>query len=137
MTWVFVQRTGALYHDDRIACIGYSGHAEGRNCPEMQSVHCVGPIPAGVWEFRGPPTDSQTHGPYVLRLVPHDGTETFERTGFLLHGDSLRRPGTASLGCIIVPRKVREQVWESGDRALLVVAEESQAKQFTAPQGVA
>jgi hypothetical protein len=37
-----------------------------------------------------------------------------------MHGDSLSDPGTASRGCIIVSCGVRERVWESGDRELLV-----------------
>jgi hypothetical protein len=131
VAWIFVQRTGELLRDGVVHGCGYSGHAEGKNNPAMQAERCVGPIPVGVWEVRGPPTDSRTHGPFILRLVPHDGTDTFGRTGFMLHGDSIAAPGTASLGCIVMPRKVRERVWASGDRALLVVADEP------AMQGVA
>jgi len=89
----------------------------------MQSVRNVGPIPQGDWTINGPPVNAAEHGLYVLRLGPKDGTETFGRTGFLMHGDSKSAPGTASQGCVIMPRTVREQVWNSGDRDLQVVAE--------------
>ena len=39
-----------------------------------------------------------------------------------MHGDSIEHPGAASEGCIIVARPIREQVWESGDRKLQVIA---------------
>lgn len=40
---------------------------------------------------------------------------------FRIHGDSIRAPGTASHGCIILPRAIRDRIWASGDRALQVV----------------
>ena len=66
---------------------------------------------------------SAEHGPYVLTLTPAPTTNTFGRSGFLMHGDSIIAPGTASKGCIIMPHDAREQVWNSGDRDLEVVAE--------------
>jgi hypothetical protein len=59
----------------------------------------------------------------VLTLKPEADTQTFGRTGFLMHGDSIESPGCASQGCVIMPRPIREQVWKSGDRDLQVVAE--------------
>ena len=103
--------------------MGYSGSGEGKNNPDMQSVRNVGPIPQGDWTIAGPPANTADHGPYVLRLTPQDETETFGRSGFLMHGDSKNAPGTASHVCVIMPRTVREQVWDSGDRDLQVVAE--------------
>ena len=40
-----------------------------------------------------------------------------------MHGDSKEHPGCASHRCVILPRTVREQVWNSGDRELEVIAE--------------
>jgi hypothetical protein len=40
-----------------------------------------------------------------------------------MHGDSIKARGCASRGCIILPRSVRELVWQSGDTVLEVVAE--------------
>jgi len=120
--WTYRQTTGELLHNSTLVAKGYSGHAEGYNQPSLQRVRCVGPIPQGEWAFQGPPFDSQSHGPYILHIVPKSNTDTFGRSGFLLHGDSVSHPGLASEGCIIMPRSVREQVWNSGDRDLEVVA---------------
>jgi len=121
--WTYAQKTGELHQDGQHVATGYSGAGEGKNNPEMQSVRNVGPIPEGDWTIAGPPVNTPEHGPYVLRLTPKDETETFGRSGFLMHGDSKSAPGTASHGCVIMPRTVREQVWDSGDRDLQVVAE--------------
>jgi len=122
--WTYSQKSGLLSQDDREVAHGYSGAAEGKNNPNMQDVHNVGPIPEGDWTITGPPLDTKPHGPYVLKLNPNPETETFGRSGFLMHGDSKERPGTASQGCIVVPRTVREKVWTSGDRDLKVVADD-------------
>ena len=123
LAWTYSQKTGELLQNGEHVAIGYSGAADGKNNPEMQEVHNVGPIPRGDWAINGPPVDSRDHGPYVLRLEPGPATETHGRSGFLMHGDSKIHPGTASHGCIILPRAVREHVWQSGDRDLEVVAE--------------
>jgi hypothetical protein len=121
--WTYSQKSGELDQNGNRVATGYSGAGTGKNNPEMQHVHNVGPIPQGDWTITGPPVDTKTHGPYVLKLAPTIETETFGRSGFLMHGDSREHPGTASEGCIIVPRAVREEVWKSGDRDLKVVAD--------------
>ncbi len=122
--WTYSQKTGLLSQDDHEVARGYSGNAEGKNNSAMQDVHNVGPIPQGDWTITGPPVDTKTHGPYVLKLSPNPETETFGRSGFLMHGDSKEHPGTASQGCIVVPRTAREKVWTSGDRDLKVIADD-------------
>ena len=122
-TWTYAQKTGELQQDGKPVATGYSGAGPGKNNPEAQAVPNVGPIPQGDWTITGPPQHSTEHGPYVLRLNPEPETKTFGRSGFLMHGDSKKSPGKASHGCIIMPRAVREQVWESGDRDLEVIAE--------------
>lgn len=119
--WTYAQKSGELRHDGEPIATGYSGAGPGKNNPEMQSVHNVGPIPRGDWNIAGPPSNTADHGPYVLRLTPGPETETFGRDGFLIHGDSKSAPGTASKGCVILSREIREQVWESGDRDLEVI----------------
>lgn len=123
LAWTYAQKTGELQQDGEHVATGYSGAAEARNNPEMQNIPNLGPIPRGDWTISGPPIDTRDHGPYVLRLQPEPETETHGRVGFLMHGDSKAHPGTASHGCIILPLAVREQVWQSGDRDLEVVAE--------------
>jgi len=122
-SWTYSQKSGELQRDGQPVATGYSGSGAGKNNPAMETVSSVGPIPAGDWTINGPPADSRDHGPYVLKLTPAAETETFGRSGFLMHGDSKEHPGCASHGCVILPRDVREQVWNSGDRELEVVPE--------------
>jgi|ERR1700728_347366 len=121
--WTFTQTSGELQQDGEQVATGYSGAGVGKNNPAMEAVHNVGPIPHGDWTIVGPPVNTRDHGPYVLALRPTSGTETFGRSGFLMHGDSIESPGCASHGCVIMPRAIRERVWTSGDRDLEVIAE--------------
>lgn len=121
--WTYAQKTGELQQNGKKVGTGYSGFDNGKNNPTMQSVQNVGPIPQGDWTISGPPFNSPDHGPFVLHLTPVDPDQTFGRSAFLMHGDSIKAPGEASRGCIIMPRVVREQVWNSNDRDLEVVAE--------------
>lgn len=119
MTWRYSQSSGWIAHDGKNIARGYAGAGDGKNNPAMQDVPNIGPIPAGRYTI-GEPSDTKTHGPYVLHLTPDESNEMFGRSAFLIHGDSVVHPGTASEGCIIMPRKIRAQIWESGDTALLV-----------------
>lgn len=120
--WTYAQRTGHLFHEGAWKATGYSGHAEGRDNPELQDRHDVGPIPQGAWRIADLIPQTATHGPYVLRLVPHADTLTFGRSGFLAHGDS--QSHDASRGCIILDRVTRQLMWTSNDHELLVVADD-------------
>jgi Protein of unknown function (DUF2778) len=121
--WTYAQKTGALLQNGQLVATGYSGFEEGKNNPAMQAVKNVGPIPQGDWTIEGPPINTAEHGPFVLILTPSADTNTFGRSGFLMHGDSIQAPGTASKGCIIMAREARELVWNSGDTDLEVVPE--------------
>lgn len=118
--WTYEQATGRLLQDGERIAIGYSGAGEGKNNADMQDVHNVGPIPRGKYSI-GEPCDTMTHGPYVLRLTPDADNDMCGRSGFLIHGDSVVHPGTASEGCIIVGRLIRGKIWSSGDRELEVI----------------
>lgn len=128
--WTYEQSTGRLFDPNGKFCAhGYSGGGTdpndaaaiaGKNNPTMQDVHFVGPTPEGIW-IVGAPVNSAVHGPYALPLVPDVGTDTFGRDHFLMHGDSVVRPGFASDGCVIEPFDARVQLWESGDHRLYVV----------------
>lgn len=122
MGWQYNQKTGELKRDGIAVGLGYSGHGEGKNNPIRQSVPNVGPIPCGFWEICGPPYTSADHGPYVLRLKPLADTLTFGRSSFLMHGDSRQYPGEASMGCVVLPREIRTEVWQSGDYRLEVIS---------------
>ena len=119
--WTYQQSTGRLIRDDAVIATGYSGLDAGKNNPEMQEVHDVGPLPQGLYAI-GRPVDTAAHGPFVLPLTPDPGNTMFGRTGFLIHGDSLQHPGRASNGCIILPRPIRERIAASDDGELTVVA---------------
>lgn len=119
--WLYRQLDGFLIdpRGNKLAQ-GYSGFADGKNVPSMQSDADIGPIPRGTYTIMAP-VDTAEHGPYVLRLEPDPANQMFGRAGFLIHGDSLEHPGAASRGCIIMPRFARERIWESGDTTLVVV----------------
>lgn len=119
--WTYKQSNGAFSDKTgHTATYGYSGHDDGKNNPKAQSIPDKGPIPQGYYVICAP-VDTVTHGPFVLRLDPKPENEMFGRSGFLIHGDSVVHPGTASLGCVILPRVNREQVWSSGDHLLEVI----------------
>jgi hypothetical protein len=123
---IYRQKSGELLRDSPAGMVllttGYSG-APGptKNNPLAQHQSNLGPLPAGVY-WVGEPHDTEEHGPFVLPLVPVTGTELFGRSGFLIHGDSIQRPGTASHGCIIIGRPFREQIAAHGDKLLAVVS---------------
>lgn len=104
-----------VFHDR-----GYSGKGIGKNNPAMDNVANVGPIPRGRYTIAELIEHTDAHGPYVLRLEPDPANDMHGRSGFLIHGDSEAHPGEASEGCIILPRPVREKIWTSGIRTLLV-----------------
>ena len=117
--WTWDQSAGLLSRAGK-SWRGYSGATNGKNNPSMQAAKGVGPIPRGRWTITGR-KDSPNTGPCTLVLAPDAGTETCGRGDFRIHGDSIANPGTASHGCIILPRPVRDAIWASGDRELEVV----------------
>lgn len=127
MSWTWDQSAGALYRDGQLISRGYSGKDRGKNNPALEGLRGIGPIPAGKWKLVRV-YDSANVGPYAIVLDAIDakpGDDRHEPTGrsaFRIHGDSIRAPGTASRGCIILPRAIRERMWRSGDRLLEVVA---------------
>lgn len=119
----YVQRTGALYADDgELIAVGYSGQPGWKNDPAADGERNKGPIPRGEYLI-GPPRSTLAHGPYVLSLTPDGANEMHGRGNFLIHGDKVGAPGTASQGCIVLAKEARVTVWERGDRLVRVVAE--------------
>jgi hypothetical protein len=127
MTWTWDQSEGRLSRDGRTVSMGYSGRGRGVNNPALEAVRATGPIPAGEWRI-GAPYNSANVGPYTLPVYAVDAIPADDihqptgRSAFRIHGDSIRNPGDASRGCIIIPRRAREAIWRSGDRVLIVVA---------------
>jgi hypothetical protein len=126
MSWTYAQRTGELRRNGVVVAKGYSGHEWGRNNPAAEAAPGMGPIPCGKWRMVEM-YDSPNVGPRTIKLDAvdaHPGDDRHDRTGrgaFRIHGDSIARPGTASHGCIILPRAVRLAMWASNDRLLEVL----------------
>lgn len=118
--WYYIQNSGQLFRNKEEIGNGYSGYEDGENDPHYENVENVGPIPKGFYNivFLG---DTKDHGPFVLKLTPSRWNKMFGRSGFLIHGDSKEHPGTASHGCIILPRNIRELIKNSDDSSLTVV----------------
>lgn len=124
--WTYKQSTGELFHtdsenDETLIGKGYSGAGESKNDPQSQVIHNEGPIPQGVYNILEP-RDTEKHGPYVMPLAPDPANQMFGRDGFLIHGDAVHAPGTASQGCVILAHPIRQQIWDSGDHQLMVIA---------------
>ena len=122
MVWKWDQSAGELSQDGKFICKGYSGLDVGKNNPALQDKIGMGPIPQGYWKINAPVDRPATVGPYAMALEPLPGTDTYGRSAFMIHGDSVKAPGQASHGCVILPRNVREMIWKSGDHLLEVVA---------------
>ncbi|PIT17208.1 tlde1 domain-containing protein [Snodgrassella alvi] len=121
MPWTYSQSTGELKHNGKFIVKGYSGKGLGKDNPKMESVSNIGPIPKGKYTMidliqRHPHT-----GAYSIRLQPAPYNKMHGRSGFLIHGDSIKNPGTASNGCIILDRIYREQMWNSNDKQVEVI----------------
>jgi len=102
--------------------MGYSGFGAGKNNPALEYEPNIGPIPRGLYQIGAPEDpDGGPHGPFVLPLTPDPANQMFGRSGFLIHGDSVLHPGTASRGCIILDDAIREQIAASGDDQLQVI----------------
>jgi len=122
MAWIYEQASGRF--TDPTGLLqgkGYSGQPPHRNDPDSQFIHDLGPIPCGRWQAVELIPESHKHGPFVIRLEPYADTNTFGRSGFLIHGDSIPHPGFASEGCIILSRDVRELFWASQDHEIEVM----------------
>jgi hypothetical protein len=122
--YVYEQATGHLFareggRNDLLAT-GYSGSEEqgGKNNPGTQCKADIGPIPRGSYTI-GPPFNGPS--PFSLRLTPASANDVCGRSGFLIHGDSVAHPGTASQGCIILARPARERIDQNKLGPLLVV----------------
>ncbi|SIO72549.1 Protein of unknown function [Burkholderia sp. GAS332] len=117
--WIYSQSSGELRRNGVIVATGYSGGGEGKNNSRVEQKRDVGPIPRGVYRI-GLPRSSSRHGPHYMALTPEPGTQTYGRSGFLIHADSIERPGEASEGCIILPLKIRQLISTSRETTLVV-----------------
>jgi len=121
--WTYQQSTGQLTAPDgTIAGIGYSGNGPDLDSPAGQGDIGHGPIPQGYWSV-GEFSDHPLLGPVSAPLAPDPGNDMDGRDGgFFIHGDNAAMNHTASEGCIILARPLREAIRDSGDSSLLVIA---------------
>lgn len=117
MAWVYHQYSGELYHNGTLVACGYSGKGLHKNKPASESVRGQGPIPRGRYTIGG---NTNSKGPMTIILEPSGGNHMYGRDAFRIHGDSMRDPGNASEGCIIVGPNVRREIISSIDRELVV-----------------
>ena len=110
---VYDQRKGIIWYregdETKRLGKGYSGHPPYVNAQEAEALKARGPIPRGRYRvvLLG---DLVRFGPMVLALTPLKGTELFGRSGFLIHGDNSYGNNSASHGCIILSRGIRDGI---------------------------
>jgi len=122
--FVYEQATGRMFLVEGgardLIGTGYSGSDQdgGKNNPHAQCEKDIGPLCRGYYTigapFNGP-------SPFSLRLTPDPANEMCGRGSFLIHGDSIADPGTASHGCIIMNRTIRERIDANPVKLLRVV----------------
>ena len=126
-TWTYEQSTGRIFDDSgSYITTGYAGgncgaNPEGVNSPECEPTPKVGPLPAGIY-YALAPEDSSELGPFAIPLSPAEGNVMYGRGGFFMHGDNKELNKSASEGCIIMPRSVREQFASSKCNLQVVAA---------------
>lgn len=119
--WIYAQKSGRLFDAGlQLRGMGYAGKGDGKNCPEKQSIKNTGPLPAGLYKIGKAITDPHM-GPLAIELEPDNGNLMLGRAGFYIHGDNATH--TASEGCIIMARAIRECVVASTDKWLVVIPE--------------
>src|SRR5271165_1436347 len=121
MSWSYSQTSGVISLNGTNVGIGYSGNGGGLNNPQLQNDPDVGPIPEGTYAI-GPAFTDPEKGPIVMALEPDAANEMFGRSGFLIHGDNPAMNHSASKGCIILSRAIREQIAASDERVLIVTS---------------
>lgn len=116
MSWIYEISSGTL---SKIVGHGYSGHGDGLNNPSMTNVPDVGPLPPGKYKINKPIQDEHV-GVFALPLTPDPSNDMHGRSAFFIHGDNPQLNHTASNGCIILVRPLRDAIANSGDDELVV-----------------
>ncbi len=117
---IYEQTTGKLRGLGDDIYPGYSGYGRWKNNPDFEFAHAVGPVPAGTYLI-SEPFDDAVHGPMCFRLTPTADTETFGRSGLMIHGDNGNHLGSASHGCVVLDRYARDAIRKSGNRIFQVI----------------
>jgi len=118
--WSYNVQYGTVTHDENFEGVGYSGNGDGLNNPAMEDKMDIGPIPRGLYRIEGF-FDDLEKGPVVTHLDPDPSNEMYGRSGFMIHGDNQSMNHSASDGCIILDRDIREAIRDSEDMELTVI----------------
>lgn len=138
LDWIYSQSTGSLSYQPPANMgggppqpigQGYAGYGAGLNNPAMQNVsgsqpNPSGPLPQGTYTIGTQQTNitnSNKNLPASMRLTPDPNNQMFGRDGFLIHGDNPAGSSSASEGCPILNRSVRNQIGNSSDTILRVI----------------
>lgn len=120
MSWEYEVSTAKFYKNGIFEYqASYAGAPGYKNDSAFECVKDNGPVPRGRYAI-GSPYNSAYTGSYTLSLNPNSRNNMCGRFAFKIHGDSKARPGLASNGCIVAPLAVRQKIWLSGDRELIV-----------------
>jgi hypothetical protein len=119
--WSYDSANGNLSQDGAFVGTGYSGFGDGVNNRAEEMDADIGPVPHGNYTIEPFFDDPGGKGPMVAHLEPAPENTMFGRTGFMIHGDNAAMNRTASHGCIIFARDIRQKISDSGDTALEVV----------------
>ena len=119
--WTYSQATGEIRSPEMPEGSGYSGFGEGLNNGALEAEADTGPIPKGRWEIVAWHDTYEDKGPVVAQLEPI-GHDAYGRSGFLIHGDNSEVNHTASHGCIIAIRAIRQAWRASQDHDLMVIS---------------
>lgn len=120
MAWRYKVKAAVFYQNEVFRFKArYAGAAGHYNDSSKECVKNKGPLPRGTYTI-GTPYNSAKTGAFTLPLTPDKNNSMCGRSSFLIHGDSISNPGMASQGCIIASKHVREKIWESNDRELIV-----------------
>ncbi|WP_434461823.1 tlde1 domain-containing protein [Serratia plymuthica] len=120
MTWTYEVMTRKFSLNGEFKFYAqYAGAVGYQNNTKFECLKDKGPLPRGKYKI-GAPYASVNTGRYTIPLTPTSTGNMCNRDAFKIHGDSLKNPGKASKGCIIANPKYREEIWNSGDRELIV-----------------
>lgn len=121
MTWIYDVNKKSFYQDGEFRFYAtYAGAPGYKNNTKYECIIGKGPLPRGKYRIVGVPFTHKHAGLYTLRLQPLPGNYMCGRAGFLIHGDSRKKPGTASNGCIVTKLSVRKYIWDSNDKEIII-----------------
>lgn len=125
--FVYAQSTGRLWLRDEQSQEkaesvgrGYSGHPPYVNETDAEALVARGPIPRGSYRIVGPFNHVRL-GPVCFFLDPAKGNTMFGRSGFFIHGDNEYGNSSASHGCVVLSRAIRERIATTPVRTFVVV----------------